>query len=50
LPNFSGANDTAESNVTPLKSQMDFTSPFSFFEGEILHKYSNGNYYTSTGT
>jgi hypothetical protein len=44
LPNFSGVNDTAEINVTPLKSQTDFTSPFSSFKGKIQQKYFNGKY------
>jgi hypothetical protein len=35
LLNFSGVNDTAESNATPLKSQTDFTSPFSCVKGKI---------------
>jgi hypothetical protein len=30
LPNFSGVNDTAEINVTPLKSQTDFTKLLSY--------------------
>jgi hypothetical protein len=30
--------------VTPLKSQTDFTSPFSAFKGKIKHKYFNGKY------
>jgi hypothetical protein len=29
--------------VTPLKSQTDFTSPFSSFKGKIQQKYFNGN-------
>jgi hypothetical protein len=44
LPNFSGINDTAEINVTPLKSQTDFTSLFSSFKGKIQQKYFNGKY------
>jgi hypothetical protein len=28
LKRFRGVNDTADINVTPLKSQTDFTSPF----------------------
>jgi hypothetical protein len=38
LPNFSSVNDTAEINVTPLKSQTDFTTPFSSFKGKIKQK------------
>jgi hypothetical protein len=49
LPNFSGVNDTAEINVTPLKSQTDFTSPFSSVKGKIQQKYFNGKY-LHTGT
>jgi hypothetical protein len=30
--------------VTPLKSQTDFTSPFSSFKGKIPQKYFNGKY------
>jgi hypothetical protein len=30
--------------VTPLKSQTDFTSPFSSFKGKIQQKYFNGKY------
>jgi hypothetical protein len=30
--------------VTPLKSQTDFTSPFSSFKGKIQQKYVNGKY------
>jgi hypothetical protein len=30
--------DTAEINLTPLKSQTDFTSPFSSFKGKIQRK------------
>jgi hypothetical protein len=41
LPNFSGVIDI-EINVTPLKYQTDFTSPFSFFKGQIQQKYFNG--------
>jgi hypothetical protein len=44
LPNFSGVNDTAEINVTPLETQTDFTSPFSSFKGKIQQKYFNGKY------
>jgi hypothetical protein len=46
LPNFSGVNDTAEINVTPLKSQTDFTKlhNLSFFKGKIQQKYFNGKY------
>jgi hypothetical protein len=43
-PNFSGVNDTAEINVTPLKSQTDLTSPFSSVKGKIQQKYFNGKY------
>jgi hypothetical protein len=35
---------TAEINVTPLKSQTDFTSPFSSVKGKIQQKYFNGKY------
>jgi hypothetical protein len=42
LPNFSGVIDTTEINVTPLKSQTDFTSPFSSVKGKIQQKYFNG--------
>jgi hypothetical protein len=42
-PNFSGVNDTAEINVTLLKSQTDFTGPYSSFKGKIQQKYFNGN-------
>jgi hypothetical protein len=31
-------------NVTPLKSQTDFTSPFSSLKGKIQQKYFNGKY------
>jgi hypothetical protein len=44
LSNFAGANDTAEINVTPLKSQTDFTSPFFTFKGKIQQKYFSGKY------
>jgi hypothetical protein len=37
---------TAEINVTPLKSQTDFTSPFSSVKGKIQQKYFNGTYGT----
>jgi hypothetical protein len=30
--------------VTPLKSQTDFTIPFSSFKGKIQQKYFNGKY------
>jgi hypothetical protein len=30
--------------VTPLKSQTDFTSPFSSIKGKIQQKYFNGKY------
>jgi hypothetical protein len=30
--------------VTPLKSQTDFTSPFSSFKGKTQQKYFNGKY------
>jgi hypothetical protein len=30
--------------MTPLKSQTDFTSPFSSVKGKIQQKYSNGKY------
>jgi hypothetical protein len=30
--------------VTPLKSQTDFTSPFSSVKGKIQQKYFNGKY------
>jgi hypothetical protein len=30
--------------VTPLKSQTDFTSPFSSFKGKIQQKYFNNKY------
>jgi hypothetical protein len=30
--------------MTPLKSQTDFTSPFSSFKGKIQQKYVNGKY------
>jgi hypothetical protein len=39
-----GVNDTAEINVTPLRSQTDFTSPFSSVKGKIQQKYFNGKY------
>jgi hypothetical protein len=38
LPNFSSVNDTAKINVAPLKSQTDFTTPFSSFKGKIQQK------------
>jgi hypothetical protein len=41
LPNFSGVIDTAEINLTPLKSQTDFTSPFSSFKEKIQQKWQN---------
>jgi hypothetical protein len=44
LPNFRGVNDTAEINVTPLKSRTDFTSPFSSVKGKIQQKYFNSKY------
>jgi hypothetical protein len=45
VPNFSGVNDNPEINVTPLKSQTDFTSPFSSVKGKIhKKKYFNGKY------
>jgi hypothetical protein len=31
-------------NATPLKSQTDFTSPFSSFKRKIQQKYFNGKY------
>jgi hypothetical protein len=51
LPNFSGVNDTAEINVTPLKSQTDFRSPFSSFKGKNsakIFQWQISPYYTST--
>jgi hypothetical protein len=39
LPNFNGVID-----VTPLKSQTDFTSPFSSFKEKIQQKYFYGKY------
>jgi hypothetical protein len=51
LPNFSRVNGTAEVNVTPLKSQTDFTTPFSPFKGKIQQKIFQWQiypYYTST--
>jgi hypothetical protein len=30
--------------MTPLKSQTDFTSPFSSVKGKIQQKYFNGKY------
>jgi hypothetical protein len=30
--------------MTPLKSQTDFTSPFSSSKGKIQQKYFNGKY------
>jgi hypothetical protein len=39
-----GVIDTADINVTPLKSLTDFTSPFSSFKGKIQQKYFNGKY------
>jgi hypothetical protein len=44
LNDFRGVNDTAEINVTPLKSQTDFTSPYSSVKGKIQRKYFNGKY------
>jgi hypothetical protein len=45
---FSGVNDTAATisavSMTPLKSQTDFTSPFSSFKGNIQQKYFIGKY------
>jgi hypothetical protein len=38
LLNFSSVNDAAEINVIPLKSQTDFTTPFSSFKGKIQQK------------
>jgi hypothetical protein len=34
-----GVNDTAEINVTPLKSQTDFSQSFFFYKGKIQQKY-----------
>jgi hypothetical protein len=48
VKNFIGTLTTeilfAEFNVTPLKSQTDFTSPFSSVKGKIQQKYFNGKY------
>jgi hypothetical protein len=41
---FPSVIDGAEINVTPLKSQTDFTSPFSSIKGKIQQKYFNGKY------
>jgi hypothetical protein len=41
---FRSVNDTAEINATPLKSQTDFTCPFSSFKGKVQQKYFNGKY------
>jgi hypothetical protein len=47
--NFSGVNDTAEMCITPLKSQTDFTCPFSSIKEKIQQKkWQISLYYTIT--